>query len=62
MGHSLSLALVEIERWRQSTSQIKFEEALHLIEMVRASADDLQKHSEPTSKNRITKTQFEAEV
>ncbi len=62
IGHSLSLALIEIERWQRRSKQIKLEDAIQLLEMVRLSAEELQKYSRDKSENRKSRPRLEAEV
>ncbi len=45
VNHTLSRALVEVERWQNRPSQIKLEDANQLLEMVRHAAEDLQKNA-----------------
>lgn len=60
--HSLSLALIEIERWQQRPDKIKIEDASQLIDMVRNSAEELGRFSEDKSELKKSKARLVAEV
>ncbi len=62
VSHTLSLALIEVERWQNRPSQIKLEDAGQLIEMVRGAAEMVQKHSSQKSEAHNSKVRLQAEV
>ena len=64
VNHSLSLALIEVERLQNRPSQIKLEDAAQLLEMVRHAAEDLQKNAgkKSDSDTRTSRSRLDAEV
>jgi len=60
--HSLARVLIEIERCQKKHTQLKIDDAVQLIEMVRLAADEINKTVHTKAENKVSRNKLEAEV